>query len=638
MTIAGQVIPFPAAADQRPVPDSIAFLARHGINLHVLREAVAIAERCGVEPDEVLIRTGLVDEELVYRALADEVGLPFLSTWAAHPMARFPEGALSGVVPLVAEEGGPKVAYAPQAAAFGDVVARKGRLAPGLAIVTPSALRDELMRARAHVIAGLAADGLARVRPEHSARAGVTFGQAVILVAAALALCAGFLISPGSTWLWTSLLLGIVFLGVTTIRLAALGEWIAPHPPRLPRSDDRDLPVYTVLVPLFREARVLPQLIGALRRLDYPRALLDIKLVVEQDDSETREALAATELPAWIEVIVAPPGQPRTKPRALNVALPLARGEFVTVYDAEDVPDPGQLRLAVETFARSPADVACLQARLVIDNTHDTILTRLFTLEYAALFDVANPALARFDLPLPLGGTSNHVRRSVLQGLGGWDAWNVTEDADLGLRLAIAGHRIADLPSATLEEAPQRLGAWMRQRRRWMKGFLQVSITHSRHPVTTYRRLGAPRFFAAAALSFGTVGSALGYPVFLCVAGYDVLGGGFWSATSPVEICRTSVGTTLFVTGLLAMVLPPLEALRRRRWWRLMPYAALMPLYYFLVSWAAWRGLVDLVLDPHRWHKTEHGLARTSRSGLLLEPSTTAGADPAQPARAAARG
>jgi hypothetical protein len=420
VTIAGQVIPFPAAADQRPVPDSIAFLARHGINSHLLREAAAVAERCGVEPDEVLIRTGLVDEELVYRALADEVGLPFLSRWAAHPMARFPEGALSGVVPLAAEEGSRKVAYAPQAAAFRDVVARKGRLAPGLAIVTPSALRDELMRARAHVIADLAADGLARMRPEHCARAGLTFRQALILVVAALALCTGFLIAPGSTWLWTTLLLGIAFFAVTTIRLATLGEWIAPHPPRLPRSEDRDLPVYTVLVPLFREARVLPQLIAALRRLDYPRALLDIKLVVEEDDSETREALAAMDVPAWIEVIVAPPGQPRTKPRALNVALALARGEFVTVYDAEDVPDPGQLRLAVETFARSPADVACLQARLVIDNTQDTILTRLFTLEYAALFDVANPALARFDLPLPLGGTSNHVRRSVLQGLEGW--------------------------------------------------------------------------------------------------------------------------------------------------------------------------------------------------------------------------
>lgn len=269
VTIPGQIIPFPDAADPRPLPDSIAFLARYGVGVHVLREAADRAERCGVEPIEALIRTGHVDEELVYRALADEMGLPFLSTFSAHPMARFPEGALSGVVPM-AGEAGPRVAYAPLGEAFGDAVSRKGRLASGLAIVTPTTLRIELMRARAKTIADLAADSLARMRPEHSARGGVTSGQAIIAMIVALALCAALLVAPGPTSLWTSVLLGTSFLGVTTIRLATIGEWIAPHPPRLPRSEDRDLPIYTVLVPLFREARVLPRLLGALCRLDYP--------------------------------------------------------------------------------------------------------------------------------------------------------------------------------------------------------------------------------------------------------------------------------------------------------------------------------------------------------------------------------
>ena len=191
------------------------------------------------------------------------------------------------------------------------------------------------------------------------------------------------------------------------------------------------------------------------------------------------EALAAIRLPGMFEVIVAPPGPPRTKPRALNVALPLARGDFVTVYDAEDVPHPNQLRLAVETFARVPLDIGCLQARLVIDNTGDSWVTRFFTIEYATLFYVINPGLSRLDMPVPLGGTSNHFRRNVLQRLRGWDAWNVTEDADLGIRLALAGYRIGDLPSPTLEEAPATLDAWMNQRTRWMKGFMQVCVTHS---------------------------------------------------------------------------------------------------------------------------------------------------------------
>lgn len=339
--------------------------------------------------------------------------------------------------------------------------------------------------------------------------------------------------------------------------------------------------------------------------------------MVEADDRETRAALEAAGLPGYAEVVAAPSGEPRTKPRALNVALPLARGEFVTVFDAEDVPDPGQLRLAVSTFRRSEPDVACLQARLAIDNAADGWLTRMFAIEYAALFDVGNPALARFDLPVPLGGTSNHFRRSVLQSIGGWDAWNVTEDADLGLRLALRGYRVADLPSTTLEEAPHRLGAWMQQRTRWMKGFLQVSVTHSRRPFTAVRELGAARAFGAWAMSFGTVASALGFPFFTVLAVDAVASGRLLAAQTPLEVASAAIGSTLFVSGLLSLLLPPIEALRRRRWYGLLPLVALMPLYYCLVSAAAWRGLLEFVLQPARWNKTEHGLARTSRAGLL---------------------
>jgi cellulose synthase/poly-beta-1,6-N-acetylglucosamine synthase-like glycosyltransferase len=344
---------------------------------------------------------------------------------------------------------------------------------------------------------------------------------------------------------------------------------------------------------------------------------LDVKLVIESDDAETAAAIATNPLPGFVEVIVAPPGGPRTKPRALNVALPLARGEFVTVYDAEDVPDPNQLRLAVSTFRRAEPEVACLQARLVIDNTADGWLTRMFSIEYATLFDVTNPALARFDLPVPLGGTSNHFRRSVLQGLGGWDAWNVTEDADLGLRLAAAGYRVADLPSATLEEAPRSLGPWLRQRTRWMKGFLQVSVTHSRRPLRSFRRLGAARGFGAAAVSLGTVASAFGFPVFMAVAIEGLASGRLLQVSRPMEILGAAIGLTLFTAGLLALTVPPVTALCRRRWWSLLPLVPLMPVYYCLVSLAAWRGLAEFILEPQRWNKTDHGLARTSRAGLV---------------------
>ena len=215
-----------------------------------------------------------------------------------------------------------------------------------------------------------------------------------------------------------------------------------------------------------------------------------------------------------MEILVAPQGSPRTKPRALNVALPLARGRYTVVYDAEDIPDPGQLRLAVARFAQLPRNVACLQARLTIDNTDDTWLTRLFTIEYAALFDAFNPGLAEIGSPLPLGGTSNHFRTSVLRDIHGWDAWNVTEDADLGIRLARLGYAVKDLPSSTLEEAPGTLGAWMRQRTRWMKGFVQTATSHSRKPRLLLRQLGIWKCFGALCLTWGIALSALVYPLF----------------------------------------------------------------------------------------------------------------------------
>ena len=354
-------------------------------------------------------------------------------------------------------------------------------------------------------------------------------------------------------------------------------------------------------------------------------------IVVEAGDGETLAALDRTALPGFIEVIVAPPGQPRTKPRALNIALELARGAFTVIYDAEDVPHPGQLRLAVATFAAMGPEVACCQARLAIDNTEDGWLTRFFTIEYAALFDVINPGLAAMDLPIPLGGTSNHFRTEVLRSVGAWDAWNVTEDADLGIRLALGGYRVADLPSTTIEEAPARLKAWMSQRARWMKGFMQVCITHSRRPLQACVRLGPLKALAAVTMTFGTVATALGYPVFTALAVWSLASGSLWEGGTLPRIFASAVGLVVLPAGLAAMLAPPAVALRRRGWTKLMPLVALLPFYYVLVSAAAWRGFIELLVAPFQWNKTDHGLARTSRSGFLK----IGGATPERPHSAA---
>lgn len=319
-------------------------------------------------------------------------------------------------------------------------------------------------------------------------------------------------------------------------------------------------------------------------------------------------------LPARFEVVTVPDGQPRTKPRALNAALPLARGEHLVVYDAEDVIEPDQLRRAATLFAQSPS-TACLQGRLVIDNEADGILPRLFAIEYAALFDVLAPALAAWRMPIPLGGTSTHFRTRVLLSLHGWDAWNVTEDADLGLRLALAGYRVGDLPSSTYEEAPKRLKAWLRQRARWMKGFLQTSFTHGRRPLTVCRRLGAAESLCALAFVPGTVVSALFYP-FLMAGSLGELFLAPADSTILAHLTRAAAWTVFFA-GLAAMWLPGFAGCLRRGWRDLLPCVLLLPFYQLLVSLAAWMAMIEWLRDPHRWNKTEHGLARTSRTGAL---------------------
>ena len=237
---------------------------------------------------------------------------------------------------------------------------------------------------------------------------------------------------------------------------------------------DDELPTYTVVAPVYREADVVGQLVSALDALDYPKSKLDVKLVVERRDRETLARLVALELPARYEVVVAPPGEPSTKPRALNLALAEARGELLVVYDAEDIPAPRQLRLAASRFA-ADVDADCLQGRLTVRNASDFWLSRLFALEYATLFDLINPGLCALGLPIALGGTSNHFRVSSLSAVGGWDEWNVAEDADLGIRLARHGYRVRSLELDTSEEAPNDFGNWFQQRVRWQKGWMRLS-------------------------------------------------------------------------------------------------------------------------------------------------------------------
>jgi cellulose synthase/poly-beta-1,6-N-acetylglucosamine synthase-like glycosyltransferase len=363
------------------------------------------------------------------------------------------------------------------------------------------------------------------------------------------------------------------------------------------------LPIYTVIVPLHREARVVDQLLSAIERLNYPTEKLDVIVIVEADEPATRAAITQRKHRLPITVVPAPPAGPRTKPKALNIALELARGSFVAIYDAEDRPESCQLRRALEAFRSAEDDLACVQAPLCID-TDTTWLARYFSAEYAGHFDVFLPKLAEFGLPLPLGGSSNHFRTAALREAGGWDPYNVTEDADLGMRLARLGYRCGVIDSPTFEEAPATVRRWLGQRSRWLKGWMQTFLVHMRQPQRLLRELG-PRGFATFFLVVGgNAFVALVHPIFVVGLGWRVAFGAEGSIDAGL-CCGISVAAGYAPTAALA--------------WRGLSFRGVpgkfrilvwTPLHWLLLSGAAWWAAIELTHAPFRWNKTEHGLDR----------------------------
>lgn len=372
---------------------------------------------------------------------------------------------------------------------------------------------------------------------------------------------------------------------------------------------ENSLPVYTVLIPLYDEAESLQRLFTALEAIDYPKARLDIKLIVEQDDIKTIEAVRRLRPPGHYELIYVPYSLPQTKPKACNYALRFARGKYVTIYDAEDAPDPLQLRKAVYWFQQQPPHIACLQARLNYYNRNDSILTRLFAIEYALWFDFMLPGLRKLGIPIPLGGTSNHITRRALEEAGEWDPFNVTEDADLGIRLALHGYETDMLDSLTLEEAPGALGIWMNQRTRWVRGYMQTWLVHMRRPAVLWRELSP--------IAFWGFQFFIGAPclVFLLTPFVWLLGA-LWitgiiqlPASALSEFCVMLAFANLG-GGFASHFFFAVCVTQRYQWKRMFSALLLFPGYWLLHSIASFRALKQLWVNPSFWEKTPHGLCR----------------------------
>jgi len=372
-----------------------------------------------------------------------------------------------------------------------------------------------------------------------------------------------------------------------------------------------DLPIYTILLPVYKEDKLIKKLIWNLQSLDYPRELLDIKLLIEEDDDKTLNAVRNLDFPAIFEVVVVPFHMPKTKPKACNYGLHFARGKYLTIYDAEDIPDTDQLKKVVALFAKLPSNYICIQSALNYFNRNENFLTRMFTLEYSYWFDYMLPGLDTLDIPIPLGGTSNHFKLDNLVELGAWDPFNVTEDADLGVRAYAKGYKIAIVNSTTFEEANNEPINWIRQRSRWIKGYMQTYLVHMRNPLALLRKvgwrgfLGFNFFIGATPLTFLVYPFLLG--IFICYLVFDL---STIRTLFPDWVLFMSIFNLM--VGNILMIYINMMAVFKRRFYELILFSIANPVYWLMHSIAAFKGLYQLIVKPFYWEKTEHGLSKVS--------------------------
>ncbi|MCF7854218.1 MAG: glycosyltransferase, partial [Candidatus Pacebacteria bacterium] len=364
-------------------------------------------------------------------------------------------------------------------------------------------------------------------------------------------------------------------------------------------------PRYLVLVPLYHEDDILPHLVQSLSELDYPDSRLEIRLLIEEDDDKTMAAARQLNPARPFVIFPVPVSQPRTKPKACNIGLRDTDADYLVIYDAEDRPDPDQLKKAVVAFSRVPKNVACIQAKLNFYNSHHNFLTRCFTAEYATWFDLCLPGLDFLKAPIPLGGTSNHFRLDILINLGGWDEYNVTEDCDLGLRLFYNGWRTRILNSTTWEQACPNLRYWIKQRSRWVKGYVQTYLVHLRSPGKLIGGLGIMNGAHFHLLIGGTPFCQLLNPIYWCLTLFWIVSqNSAFSAYFPGPVF-VMAAICLFVGNFFFAYTSSIACVQRG-FGNLAKYGLLMPIYWVLMSIAAWKGCLQLLWNPHYWEKTKH--------------------------------
>jgi len=597
--------------------------------------AEQVQARCDTTLDRILLSEGLAREEELLDAQARllsarRIGADALATLPAVETGLDPRDLLRrGAVVLRDETGEARIvndgahSLAPLRDALPDELAdARGLVAPRAAVQARIAAlhRDTLRDMAAARTAEAESCRTWGARP--AARLRATCGALAVLGA----LCVVFPVTVfGALAVWAVLTL-VVAAGLKVAAFVA--NVTRPEPAPLMQADT-PLPRVSILVPLFRETEIAHALVARLSRLTYPKCLLDVILVLEEEDSLTRETLATIDLPPWIRPVIVPDGQPRTKPRAMNYALDFCEGEIIGIFDAEDAPDPDQIMQVARRFRSAPRDLACLQGVLDYYNPRQNWLARCFTIEYATWFRTILPGMARLGLALPLGGTTLYMRRDVLEDLGGWDAHNVTEDADLGFRLARHGWRTEMIGTVTEEEANCRPWAWVKQRSRWLKGYMTTYLVHMRSPRDLHAQLGPRQFWGFQAHFVSAVSQVLLAPLLWS----------FWLVMLglPHPLDTVVPWSWLVALGSLFLMVEVMnitihaQTVATPRHRHLLPWVPTMHFYAPLAAVAAYKAVYELVFKPFFWDKTAHGLSVTARgrrgsdgrpdlSGIKLEP------------------
>jgi len=598
------------------------------ITQHQLEKALAFQKKSGGKLGDILLSLRFIEPELLYRAIATQFSIGRIGhELDLRSQTKLPEAMSRKYGAVIIHQYPNRYLVAVDEPLSQEAQAELERYLE-FPVEQVLATKNEMEAFRSQVygeeMLEESINKLAEEQPENSASETITRRQLAIFAVMFLAILFSCFQAPMTTMLVLNIIVQIFYFLMTFLKFVIImygsqsGAQYRFDEKEIAEIDERELPVYTILVPMYKESDVIPQLLVNLEKLDYPKAKLDVRLLIEEDDTEAVELLKHMRLPSYYTTIIVPHSEPKTKPKACNYGLIHARGEYVVIYDAEDRPDPDQLKKVYLTFKKCPETTVCVQAKLNYFNSEQNLLTRWFTQEYSMWFELLLPGIMKLDIPIPLGGTSNHFKTAILKELNAWDPYNVTEDADLGIRLYKAGFKTAIVDSRTWEEANSRFGNWIRQRSRWFKGYMQTWLVHMRNPFKLLRELGVRGFFGFQVMVLATPVIPLLNPLFWSLVFiWYIWEAGFIPMLFPnyiyyIAAAELYLGNFFFIYANIAGVYWVINDMEKKKQTyishRLVKYALLTPLYWMMMSMAAYKALWQLITKPFYWEKTVHGL------------------------------